>query len=186
MSNICCHTANTRATTYWHVNKCTKKISCTVLKSKELQSAKKKWPVSFKWCEIWICESYNNEQLSFSIVMLRKQLNTPDSTATIKKFHWWWRIHVNKWIDCDWCCDDQVNKWGPITMTSFAEAEEQAQYCAKKWSGTIQKWQDLGLSNASLKGGFRREHKLWQSAMRKAPKPSAISTYCAWWGTWPP
>ena len=117
--------------------------------------------------------------------MLRKQLNIPDSTATIKKFHWWWRMHMNKWIDCDRFCDDQVNKC-PITMAGFTEAEEQAQHCTNKWSGTIQKWQDLGLSNASLKGGFRRECKLWWSAMGKAPKPSAISAYCAWWGTWPP
>ena len=113
------------------------------------------WPVSFKWHEIWVCESYNSEQLSFSVVVLGKQSNTPDSTGTIKKFHWWWRIHVNKWIDCDRFCDDRVNKWGPTTTTGFAEAEERARHRAKKWSGTIRKRRDLGLFNASLHLGHR-------------------------------
>ena len=33
--------ANTWATTYWYVNKCTEKVGCTVLRSNELRSAKK-------------------------------------------------------------------------------------------------------------------------------------------------
>ena len=174
----------------WEVSHDSKHVSDDILTCKQMYRknrlycfevkrtliSQKKWPISFKWHEIWICESYNSEQPSLSIVVLGKQLNTPDSTATIKKCHWWRRIHVNKLIDCDRFRDDRVNKWGPTTTTSFAEAEERERHRAEKYAGTLGNWWDLDISNASLKGGFRREHKQWRSTMGKAPKPSAISS----------
>ena len=83
---------------------------------------------------------------------------------------------MNKWIGCDWFCDDQVNKWGPTTMTGFTEAEEWAWHCAKKWSGMIQPHWDLGVCNVFLEGSLWREHKQWSSTVGKAPKPSTISS----------
>ena len=112
----------------------------------------------------------------FAIVMPGKQLNTPSSTEKINQLHWWRIIHMKKWMKCDWFCDDQVNKWGPKTMTSFAEAEEQAKHHAETEAGTLGKWWDLDMCNASLENSLRREHKQWGNTMGKSPKPSAISS----------
>ena len=101
---------------------------------------------------------------------------THHTQQRIKKIDWWWRIHVKKWIESDRFHDNWVNKWGPTTMAMFAEAEEWTHCHANKWSGILQKWQDLGLSNTFLKDGLWREHKCWQNTVGKAPKPSTISS----------
>jgi len=61
-------------------------------------------------------------------------------------------------------------------MTGFTEAEEQAKHRAETDAGTLGKWWDLDMCDASLKNSLRREHKQWGSTMGKAPKPSAISS----------
>ena len=97
--------------------------------------------------------------------------NTPDSTVTIKKFHQWRRIHMNKWIDCDQFRDDQVNKWGPTTTTGFAEAEERARHRAKKWSGTIWKWRwaySTPLSRVASGGSANSDGAPWEKLQNLA------------------
>ena len=113
---------------------------------------------------------------SFAVVALGKHAKTPQSMQRISKFHWWRRMHMKKWIDCDRFHDDWVHKWGPTTMTGFSKAEERVQHHAEKNAGILGNWWDLNISNAPLKGSFGREHKQWRSTVGKAPKPSAISS----------
>ena len=83
-------------TAYWHVNKCTEKICCTVLKSKELHSAKK---ITCQFQMVWDLDLWKLQQWAAFIEHCQDSQKSPWRLfSKIRHFpvsclsHFWWNL----------------------------------------------------------------------------------------------